>query len=185
VTAGFSEADAAKLRVGQSANITVNALPGQVLAAHVISIPPVGTTSSGVVTFSVMLQLDQSVSGLRPGMSVSAQVVVAQVENAVNLPLSAVGRGAGGRTVTVMRAGKQVQVPVVLGMSGDNSVQILSGLKAGEDVVITSTVAGTGGGAGAATGAGGGGLGRGGGFGGAGGFGGGGFGGGGVVVKGG
>lgn len=167
VTAGFSEADAVKLRLGQSANVTVNALPGQELAAHVISIPPTGTTSSGVVMFNVVLQLDQSATGVRPGMSVSAQVVVSQVENAVNLPPSAITRRSGGQVVTLMRAGKQIQVPVVTGVTGDSSVQILNGVSVGDQIVITSTIAT---GTGAITGTGSGGLGgRGGGLGGLGG----------------
>lgn len=149
VVVPLSESDIAKVKVGQPATVTVNALPGEKLAAKVISSALLSTTNSGVVSYDVTLNLEQSESGLRPGMTASAQIVVAQVENAVNVTSSAIaGRGAT-QTVTVLRNGKTVREPVVTGLVGDTVTQILSGLAPGEQVQVPiATGASLGGGAG-------------------------------------
>jgi multidrug efflux pump subunit AcrA (membrane-fusion protein) len=138
VVSGFSETDAAKLRVGQPATVTVDALPGQELAAHVIAIDTDATVSSSVVTYNVTFALDSAVSHLRPGMSANVEVVTAEVDNVVNVPTSAVTGSGANATVTVVRKGKQVVVPVVAGLKGDSSTAILSGLAAGQTVVLPS-----------------------------------------------
>jgi macrolide-specific efflux system membrane fusion protein len=179
----FSESDISKLKVGQPATVTVNALPGSELAAHVASIATLPTTNGGVVSYNVTFDLDQLEHGLRPGMTASAQVVVSQAQGAVSVPTAAISRAGGSQAVTVVRGGKQVQQPVLTGITGDTTTQVVSGLQAGERVVITTAsnlgttgAAGVGragfGGLGAGAGLGGGGLG-GGGLGGAGGGGGG------------
>lgn len=133
----MSESDITKVKVGQPATVTVNALPDEKLAAHVTGTALLSTTSSGVVSYDVTLKLDQTASGLRPGMTASAQIVTEQVENAVNVTSSAISGRGGAQTVTVLRDGKHVQQPVIAGMVGDSTTQILSGVQPGEQVVIT------------------------------------------------
>jgi macrolide-specific efflux system membrane fusion protein len=134
----FSESDAVKIRLGQAATVSVDALPNTKLAAHVISISPTATVNSGVVSYNAVIELDQLEPGLRPGMTATAQIVVSQVENAVGISSAALNRAGGSQAVTVLRAGKQVSQPVVTGVQGDNSVQIVSGLNPGDQVVIPS-----------------------------------------------
>src|SRR5205807_10177302 len=106
------------------------------LAAHVTSISTLSTTNSGVVSYDVTFQLDQMSSRLRPGMTASAQVVVSQAQGAVTVPSAAISAG----TVTVVRASKHVRQPVVTGVVGDNTTQVLSGLSPGDQVVITTSL---------------------------------------------
>src|SRR5207253_8222914 len=143
VTGSFSETDTAKLRVGQPATVTVAALPNQELAAHVIAIDTNATVSSSVVTYNVTFALDNRLDALKPGMSATVSVVVSEMDNVVHVPTSAVtGRGSNA-SVTVVRAGKQVRVPVVAEITGDSSTAILSGLKAGDTVVLPSATIAT------------------------------------------
>jgi len=138
VVAGFSEIDAAKIRVGQAATVTVDAIPNETFAAHVISVATTATTSSNVVTYPVTFVLDNTASGLKPGMSADVDVVVAELDNVLHVTTAAV-RGSGrNATVTVLRNGKQVTVPVVAGLQGDSSTAILGGLTNGETVVLPS-----------------------------------------------
>lgn len=186
----FTESDIGKVKAGQPATVTVDALSNLQLAAHVTNVSLLATTSSSVTSYDVTLKLDQNDPQLKPGMSATAQVVVSQAEGAVSVPSTAISRTGGQSTVTVVKNGKNVVTPVTTGVVGDSSTQILSGVAPGEQVVITTrtNLGSTGSAAGALTGRTGvlgGGLG-GGGFGGAGGgggfaraFGGGGFGGGG------
>jgi multidrug efflux pump subunit AcrA (membrane-fusion protein) len=162
------------VQVNQPASVTVNALPGEKLAAHVAAIDNMPTTNNGVVSYTVTLALDQSEGGLKPGMTASAQVVVSQIDGVVTVPSAAVSRRGIASTVTVVSGAKKTVRPVVTGITGDSTVQIISGLNAGQQVAIaipsgSSRSAGAGGlGGGGFRGIGGG-LGGGGGFGGGGG----------------
>jgi uncharacterized membrane protein YgcG len=139
MTVSFSESDVNKLKVGQAATVTPEALSGVELGAHVTSISPVGTSSNNVVSYPATLTLDQNDSSVKPGMSASASVIVTQAKG-VNVPNAAVtGTGSSG-TVTVLRNGKQTHQQVVVGLRGNTRTQIISGLNAGDQVVIKTVL---------------------------------------------
>jgi multidrug efflux pump subunit AcrA (membrane-fusion protein) len=139
MTVALSESDISKVKVGQQATVTLDALTGVELAAHVSSIAVLGTDSDGVVSYDVTLSLDQSDSQVRPGMSASAAIVTQQAQG-VNLPNSAVSGGGSLSTVDLLKNGKNVPTPVVVGLKGDSRTQIVSGLRAGQQVVVTTTL---------------------------------------------
>ena len=60
MTVPFSESDITKVKVGQPATVSLDALSGVQLAAHVSSISTLGTTSDGVVSYDATLTLDQT-----------------------------------------------------------------------------------------------------------------------------
>jgi multidrug efflux pump subunit AcrA (membrane-fusion protein) len=130
----LSESEIGNVRVGQIATITIEALDGRKVAAHVSEVAILSTSNSGVVSYDVTFQLDQLEAGLKPGMSATAEVVVKQAEG-VNVPTTAISAG----TVTVVRSGKDVRQRVVTGLAGNSSTIVLSGLKAGETIVLPST----------------------------------------------
>ncbi|HEY5285676.1 MAG TPA: HlyD family efflux transporter periplasmic adaptor subunit [Solirubrobacteraceae bacterium] len=137
----LSESEIGNVRVGQIATVTVEALEGRKLAAHVSEVATLSTSSSGVVSYNVTFQLDQMEAGLKPGMSATAEVVVKQAEG-VNVPSTAISADS----VTVVRTGKDVRQRVVTGLAGNTSTIVSSGLKAGETVVLpaaTSTSSST------------------------------------------
>ena len=127
----LSESEITNVHVGQIATVTVEALEGRKFAAEVVSLPVLSTTSSGVVSYDVTFQLNQVEAALKPGMSATAEVVVKQAEG-VNVPTSAISADS----VTVERGGKQVRQRVVTGLAGNTSTIVLSGLKAGETIVL-------------------------------------------------
>lgn len=138
LVAGFAETDTAKLRVGQPATVTIDALPTTELAAHIIAIAGTATSTSGVVTYDVTFALDRSEPGLKSGMTGNVDVVVGEADNVLHVPTAAVRGSGAAATVTVLEKGKQVSVPVVAGLQGDSSTAILSGLRANESVVLPS-----------------------------------------------
>lgn len=139
MTVSFSESDVNKLKVGQAATVTPEALSGVQLGAHVTSISPVGTTSNNVVSYQATLTLDQNDSRVKPGMSATASVITAQAHG-VNLPNAAVtGTGSLG-TVTIVRNGRQTTQQVVVGLRGNSRTQIVSGLSPGDQVVIKTVL---------------------------------------------
>jgi membrane fusion protein, macrolide-specific efflux system len=137
VTGSFSETDAAKIRLGQAGTVTVSALPNTQLAAHVVAIDTSGTSSSGVVTYTVTMALDRSAVGLKPGMSANATVTTGERDNVLNVPNAAVTGSGSTATVKVLKNGVQSTVNVVAGLKGDSETEIVSGLVAGQQVVTS------------------------------------------------
>jgi multidrug efflux pump subunit AcrA (membrane-fusion protein) len=128
----LSESEVVHVHPGQLATVTVEALEEAKLAAHVASVASIpASSSSGVVSYDVTFDLDQTASGLKPGMSASAEIVVKQ-EEGLNVPTSAIT----ANSVTVLRGGKPVRQRVVTGLAGDSSTVVLAGLREGEQVVL-------------------------------------------------
>jgi multidrug efflux pump subunit AcrA (membrane-fusion protein) len=136
----LSESDIGSVKVGQPATVTVNAASGEQFAAKVSDIGVLSSSSSGsssAVSYPVTLTLNQTSSHLKPGMSATADIVTSQASGIV-VPSQALS----GSTVTVeasngARSTRQVQTGVV----GDSTTQVLSGLQAGEHVVVKSAAA--------------------------------------------
>ncbi|HTZ86279.1 MAG TPA: biotin/lipoyl-binding protein [Solirubrobacteraceae bacterium] len=127
----LSESEVGSVRRGQTATVTVEALKGAKLAAHVSEVAALPTSNSGVVSYDVTFALDQLTAGLKAGMSATAEVVVQQAEG-VNVPTSAISGGS----VTVVEGGEQVRRAVTTGLAGNSATIVLSGLKAGERVAL-------------------------------------------------
>ncbi|MEV5276917.1 biotin/lipoyl-binding protein [Streptomyces sp. NPDC051993] len=151
VTANFSEADALKLTPGQAATVTLNAESDTVLNAKVLSVSslPVssgsgsgggGQSSSGsAVQYAATLTITSPTTSLRTGLSASIQVVTGEASAALSVPTAAVSGTGANRTVTVVKAdGSTQRTPVTVGVEGDTTDQILSGLSEGEKVQLTT-----------------------------------------------
>lgn len=148
VTASFSEADALKLKPGQPATVTLNAMSGKTLNAQVLSVSSLplssGSSSGGgnagggsAVQYSATLTITSPTSDLRSGLSTSIQVVVGEASGALSVPAAAVSGTGENRTVTVVKAdGTTVRTPVTLGLEGDSADQVVSGLTEGEQVQL-------------------------------------------------
>ncbi len=144
VTAGFSESDVAKISVGQNASMAFTALPNAQGAAKVANVALLPTTASGATTYTVTFQLTGSVPGLKPGMTTTATVIVADSPNAISVTSRAVTTRGTRTTVNVVTTvgGKTVTTPtsVLVGTVGDSSDEILSGLKVGQKVALPAVV---------------------------------------------
>ena len=143
VKVGFAESDAAKVKVGQAATVTFDALPGQTVNGNVISMDVNQTLVSNVVTYYAHIALTNPPAGVKPGMTASVAVVLDKRDNVVTLPTSAVSTRGNTATVTVRAAGKDSSRTIAVGLRGDNAVEIVSGLQAGE-VVVTKVTSATG-----------------------------------------
>ncbi len=127
----LSESEIGEVKDGQPATVTVEALSGAKLAARVEEVSMLSTSSTDAVSYDVTFQLEQMHSGLKAGMSATAEVVVKQAQG-INVPTSAIS----GDAVTVVRDGKDVSQTITKGLAGDTTTIVLSGLKVGETVVL-------------------------------------------------
>jgi multidrug efflux pump subunit AcrA (membrane-fusion protein) len=140
----FSESDIGKVREGQTATVSIDSMEGTELAGEVtrVSVLP-SEGSSSVVEYPATIVLTQSAKGLRAGMSASAEVVVEQVKNAVTVPTEAISGAGSRKTVTVEEDGKDVTKTVTTGLEGDETTEVVSGLKAGQTLVLPEVTVAT------------------------------------------
>jgi membrane fusion protein, macrolide-specific efflux system len=144
VTASVSETDAARIAVGQSATVRWNALADTEATATVGIIDPNATTTNGVVSYPVTLDLATVPEGVRPGQTVEVTVVVGEAVDVLTLSSAALTGTGSRQAVTVSADGEQVTRMVEIGLQGDDTVEIVSGLTAGEQVVVTVPTESTG-----------------------------------------
>ena len=155
VVAGFAEADATKIKVGQPALVTLAALTSTTVTGKVTAVSPTSTVTSNVVTYDVTIRLVDPPATVRDGMTADVSVIVANKANVLQLPSAAITTTGRLSTVTVLANGKQTVTTVTTGLVGASTTEILTGVKVG-DVVVEPTVSVTAGTGSATTGFGGG-----------------------------
>lgn len=141
----INELDIGKLREGQTVEIAADAVPGQTFQGTVERLSVNGTTANGFTTYPVTVRLEDY-GDLNPGMNVSADIIVEQVKNVLSIPASAVQRGntvlvplegaLAEDGATVADPAKVEERTVTLGGSDGTYVEVTSGLKDGDLVLV-------------------------------------------------
>ena len=137
-----------EIAIGQTVNITADALPDRTLTATITTIEPqIRADTRTMVVQATMANPDET---LLPGMFVNAQVVLPQGAPEVVLPQTAVDYTLYGDSVYVIRADgqdangqavlKAFRTPVKTGLKWENKVAILSGLNPGDQVVAAGQI---------------------------------------------
>ncbi|MFA5166375.1 MAG: efflux RND transporter periplasmic adaptor subunit [Candidatus Paceibacterota bacterium] len=156
-TIALNEVDAAKVKVGQKANITFSAINDLNVTGEVIEIDSIGTVSQGVVTYSAKIGFDVQDQRVKPGMSISAKIIIDSVTDALIVPSSAVKTTAGQKYVEmadekidankattgtgIELKNKTKKQNVETGLSNDSYIEIVNGLAEGDYVIIKSNSA--------------------------------------------
>ena len=139
VKVGFSESDASKVKVGQAATVSLDALNNARLGATVRSIDSVSTLVSNVVTYYAYLTITQTNGvAVQPGMTASVAVTVDSRVNVLLLPASSVTSRGTTATVNVeldKDPKKTEERAVTIGLRGNTTLEITSGLDEGAVVV--------------------------------------------------
>jgi len=151
----LNEVDAAKVKTGQKATLTFDAIDGLEISGQVDDIDTLGTISQGVVAYSAKIGFDTQDDRVKPGMSVSANIITQAKQDILYVPNSAIKTSNSSQyvqtldqpqtsqsasisqAVTSLLAPRQV--PVQTGISNDTFTEITSGLKEG-DQIISRTV---------------------------------------------
>lgn len=149
----LNEIDAAKIKVGQKTTLTFDAIEGLRINGEVAEIDAVGTVAQGVVTYTVKITFDTQDDRVKPGMSVSAEIVTDTARDVLIVPNSAVKSQGKTRYVEMFdqpipqnKNGQAVPSPipprrqtVEIGLSNDTFTEIISGLNEGDQVVARTT----------------------------------------------
>ena len=138
------ELQVSDLSVGQSVQVTADAVPDKTYVGEVTRVSMKGSSSGGTTTYPVTVRIDD-IDGLRPGMNANAEIVVANATSALCVPNAAIVQGgyvlvtkdspsAANAAPEMEAPDGYVYVEVKTGVSDDDYTQITSGLKA-EDTI--------------------------------------------------
>ena len=138
------ELQVSDVSVGQSVQVTADAVPDKTYTGTVTRVSIKGASSGGTTTYPVTVRIDET-EGLRPGMNANAEIVTAEAGNALAVPNAAIVRGgyvlvtkdspsAANADPDMTAPEGYVYVPVKTGVSDDDYTQIISGVT-GNDTV--------------------------------------------------
>lgn len=164
IHANFAEADIGSIRIGQAVHFTVDTFPGRHFQGAVMQVRLNPTTQQNVVTYDVVINVDNPEQILLPGMTAYVNIAVAERKNALLVPNAAlrykpsngaVRKPAGGHPggipkgsavptqevfsgkVYVLEQGELVPVNVTLGITDSRNTEIIGGdIKAGDQLVV-------------------------------------------------
>jgi len=139
------EIDILKIKAGQKAMISVDAVPNKTFTGTVSFISPFGTPdTNNVVKFPITILLDPTDVALKGGLTATADIAISTAENALLVPLSAVTTTSEGSFVNVINkaTGQPEKRQVTLGSQNLQFAEVLSGLKEGDKIVVEEKVTG-------------------------------------------
>lgn len=130
------EEDIAKVERGDPVEIKVVAFPGQELKGEVVAIDPSEKIIKDVVYYEVTISLAKEKKGIKPGMTADIEIITASKENTLVIPEEALQRKKGRNIVEVYKEGRIEEREVKIGLKSDNKIEIVSGLKQGQQVIL-------------------------------------------------
>ena len=137
------ESDIGKVYLGQAARIKVQSFRDKTFQGKVTKIAPLGVEKDNVTTFEVQISIENPGGELKANMTANAEIVLEEHKNVLTVPEQAVlydkDRHA---TVWVPDAhGKDGHriVPIKVGLSNGSRIEVISGLKSGDAVVLQQT----------------------------------------------
>ncbi len=153
VDTNVSESDIGDLKEGNAATFTVDAFPKRTFQGVVSQVRQSPQTVQNVVTFDVVVSVDNSDLDLKPGMTAATRIVAEQRTDVLRVPSQALRYVPGGIAarggvpvlpgnapiqIWVLRDGRPVAVPVELGLDDDSNVEITAGnLNPGDPVIVS------------------------------------------------
>jgi len=150
VDTNVSESDIGGIRVGDKAQFRVEAYPDRLFKGVVTQLRQAPQTVQNVVTYDVVVAVNNDQLLLKPGMTATVRIITAKRDAVLRVPdqalryvpggLSAAGRGAGAPSpqVWLLRNGKPVRVLVSEGLDDDTFTELTGGeIKVGDKVIVS------------------------------------------------
>jgi HlyD family secretion protein len=134
------ESDIAKVYMGQAARIKVQSFPNKTFAGRVTKIAPLGVEKDNVTTFEVQISIDNATGELKANMTANAEIVLEEHKDVLTIPEQAVlydkDRNASVWVPDTHGKDGHRVVGVKVGLSNGSRIEILSGLRPGDHVVL-------------------------------------------------
>jgi HlyD family secretion protein len=139
VTVQIDEVDIRNVRENIPASIELDALPDLAFPAVIERIALVGTSNNGIISYEVRLRLDVNDPRVREGMTAEASVVIEEVNQVLVVPNQYIrlDRQRDTAFVDIVNAeGRLEEVEIQLGLQGDETSEVISGLNAGTVLAV-------------------------------------------------
>lgn len=147
IEASVVEADIAKVKEGQKVRFTVDSYADDYFYGTVTQVRNEATTTSNVVTYTVVIGIDNTDMKLKPGMTANVEIITAEEKNVMLVPNQALrfyiddsdnAKRYKDRGVWIIKNGHPERVTVKIGVSDDDNTQILeSTLKIGDEIIVS------------------------------------------------
>lgn len=145
VDTNVSESDIGAIKLGNSATFTVEAFPDRPFAGTVTQVRKAPQTVQNVVTYDVVVSVDNQDLALMPGMTATTKIVTARRDDVIRIPDQALRYNpsgsrseSAGQRIWVLRDNKPTPVTVRLGLDDDSFSEVLSGdLKPGDSLILS------------------------------------------------
>jgi len=132
------EIDISKIKVSDSVRVTFDALEGTTIMGSIIDIARMGEDHKDfdMKVFKVIIHLDHSDEGLKPAMTSNNDIVLANADNVISVPLNAVINEGGTKYVYLKTHGEIKKQEIQAGIENDESVLVVEGLNEGDLVLL-------------------------------------------------
>lgn len=154
----LNEIDAANVKIGNTAELSFDALGGKKISGTVTKVDTIGTVSQNVVSYTVEIGFDMSEAALKPGMSADVEILIQEKQGVLAVPSSAVKSDDRGKYVLIPKTGAESSqgngaggfkdlpyrpARVETGVADEAMTEIVSGLSEGDTIVTQVSIAGS------------------------------------------
>ena len=150
IETSVSEADIGKVKEGQEVEYTLDGYPDSVFKGVVTQVRLSPTTESNVVTYTVVIEVENEEGKLLPGMTANVSIITGKKENILTVPNVALKFTVAGnkqkydkKGIWIDKKGKPVRVNIETGVSDDSYSEIISDeIKEGDVVYVRNLASG-------------------------------------------
>ena len=139
IDVAVDETDVVDLQTGQQVEVRLDGVPDAVIRGDVTRIAPAPVIAGQLVTYPVRITLDAAGQPVRLGMSATATIIVDALQDVLVVPnrFIRIDRATQQAFVTIERApGEYEEIPVTLGLRNETESQVVSGIAAGDQLVL-------------------------------------------------
>ena len=142
VEADINEVDIAKIKVGQKAEIRLDAFSDKIFYGEVTSVATLAKfkdeEKSKIKIFPVNIILDETSDDLMPGMTVSSRIIIDNISDVIYMPIEAIFRNGAYDYAYIKSGSNYKKKKVILGLTNTDYVIIKDGLKEGDIVALSA-----------------------------------------------
>ena len=150
IEASVVEADISKVKEGQTAKFTVDSYPDEFFFGKVVQVRNEAVSTSNVVSYTVVIEIDNGNLKLKPGMTANVEIITAVEKEVLLAPNQALrfymedgdnSKRYQDRGIWIIRDGKPMRISIQNGASDDANTHVISEeLKAGDMVIISKSL---------------------------------------------
>lgn len=144
IEASVVEADIAKVKEGQTVHFSVDSFPDEFFLGTVKQVRNQAITTSNVVTYSVIIGIDNTDLKLKPGMTANVEIITAEKNDALLVPNQALrfymddNQRYKNKGIWALKDEKPVRLNITEGISDDNNTEIINDeIKPGDEVILS------------------------------------------------